>query len=375
MRHAPLSLACAMLLACATSLRVQITTAPGRTPSDTPVATPNTSQSQNLSNAQLVQLVPGTTIVTAYSIPQGDTESIKQVILHDTRGLQFHYSSKIPGGRDLSVDHLIPEEDAKSAKGYRTTFTGTPAWPGFTELGVSSEILSALKSQKHVDGRLGLLSGCCSTDVSYEIIDAEDVPVRVVVNDREVNLPAVHARGLFGPGPIGSVSRERGEFWFLDNLDAPITLKFVIREDDRQDELNVVKIIVPVQQKQHIAAALQEEHRAIIEGLYFDFDKASIRPESGVVLASVAEVLRENPSWKVMVEGHTDNICTDAYNMKLSVSRAAAVRQALVSQYHLSATRLTTAGYGASRPKAGNDTLEGRAFNRRVELVRTDQAK
>jgi outer membrane protein OmpA-like peptidoglycan-associated protein len=89
----------------------------------------------------------------------------------------------------------------------------------------------------------------------------------------------------------------------------------------------------------------------------------------------VAEVLRENPSWKVRVEGHTDNIGTDAYNVKLSTSRAAAVRQALVAQYRVGAARLTTAGYGATRPKTTNDTLEGRAFNRRVELVRTDQAK
>ena len=86
-------------------------------------------------------------------------------------------------------------------------------------------------------------------------------------------------------------------------------------------------------------------------------------------------MLRENPSWKLRVEGNTDNIGTDAYNMELSMSRAAAVRQALVAQYRVSAPRLTTAGYGASRPKTTNDTLEGRAFNRRVELVRTDQAK
>jgi outer membrane protein OmpA-like peptidoglycan-associated protein len=211
------------------------------------------------------------------------------------------------------------------------------------------------------------LAGHLESYGHFEVIEAQDVPVRVVVNDQEVDLPAVHARGVTG--------EYQGEFWFLDNPDAPITLKFVIKEGDRQDELNAVKIIVPVQQEQRIAAALREEHRAIIEGLYFDFDKATIRPESGVVLSSVAQVLRENPSWKLRVEGNTDNIGTDAYNMKLSMGRAAAVRQALVGQYRVGATRLTTAGYGASRPKTTNDTLEGRAFNRRVELVRTDQAK
>jgi outer membrane protein OmpA-like peptidoglycan-associated protein len=234
-----------------------------------------------------------------------------------------------------------------------------------------------LKSGKKVDAVLQHPSGGEGYGY-YKAIDAQDVPVRVVVNDREVDLPAVHARWQVNGCPEASNcgSFMQGEFWFLDNLDAPITLRFLINDEDkRQDKLNVVKIIVPVQQKQLITAALTNDHRVSLEGVYFDFDKATIRPESGVVLSSVAEVLRENPSWKVRVEGHTDNIGTDAYNLKLSTSRAAAVRQALAAQYHVSAARLTTAGYGASQPKATNDTLEGRAFNRRVELVRTDQAK
>ena len=80
--------------------------------------------------------------------------------------------------------------------------------------------------------------------------------------------------------------------------------------------------------------------------------------------------LGKNPAWKLSVEGHTDNVGGDAYNLDLSNRRAAAVKQALVERLQVAADRLTTTGFGASRPRETNDTLEGRARNRRVELVR-----
>ncbi len=88
------------------------------------------------------------------------------------------------------------------------------------------------------------------------------------------------------------------------------------------------------------------------------------------MLKEIADVMAKNPAWKLSVEGHTDNIGGAASNQDLSARRAAAVRQALVGGHHVAADRLTPAGFGASRPKETNDTLEGRARNRRVELVR-----
>jgi outer membrane protein OmpA-like peptidoglycan-associated protein len=70
------------------------------------------------------------------------------------------------------------------------------------------------------------------------------------------------------------------------------------------------------------------------------------------------------------VSGHTDNVGGDPYNLDLSKRRAAAVKQALVTQYHVAPERLLTDGFGASRPVDTNDTLAGRARNRRVELTR-----
>ncbi len=90
------------------------------------------------------------------------------------------------------------------------------------------------------------------------------------------------------------------------------------------------------------------------------------------MLAEIARVLQQNPSWSLGVEGHTDNIGGEASNIGLSTRRAAAVKQALVARYRIDGQRLHTNGYGASRPKGTNDTIEGRARNRRVELVKTE---
>jgi OOP family OmpA-OmpF porin len=101
-----------------------------------------------------------------------------------------------------------------------------------------------------------------------------------------------------------------------------------------------------------------------------DRPKATIRPESEPILKEIADVMAKNPAWKLSVEGHTDNIGGAASNLDLSTRRAAAVRQALVDRYHVTGSRLAPTGFGESRAKATNDTLEGRARNRRVELVR-----
>jgi OmpA-OmpF porin, OOP family len=88
------------------------------------------------------------------------------------------------------------------------------------------------------------------------------------------------------------------------------------------------------------------------------------------VLGEISQALKDNPAWKIKIDGHTDNVGGDAYNLRLSQRRAEAVKQALITQYGISPDRMTPEGFGASRPKAPNTTVEGRALNRRVELVR-----
>jgi OOP family OmpA-OmpF porin len=80
--------------------------------------------------------------------------------------------------------------------------------------------------------------------------------------------------------------------------------------------------------------------------------------------------MRRHSDWNLQVNGHTDGIGGDAFNLDLSKRRSSAVKNALLTQYKINGDRLATSGYGKSQPKDTNDTLDGRARNRRVELMR-----
>jgi outer membrane protein OmpA-like peptidoglycan-associated protein len=106
----------------------------------------------------------------------------------------------------------------------------------------------------------------------------------------------------------------------------------------------------------------------VLEGVNFDNDKATLRPDAVGILERAAIALKEWGDVKVEIGGHTDAVASDDYNQGLSERRANAVRDFLISR-GIAADRLTAKGYGESQPIADNGTDEGRAQNRRVELV------
>jgi outer membrane protein OmpA-like peptidoglycan-associated protein len=235
----------------------------------------------------------------------------------------------------------------------------------------------------------------------------------VLLNNQRVNLPAIHAQC--------KTNGNANDFYVLDDAANPAMLAFKLAGGDT---LQLIKIEYPPSQQmaagagrggqpgglgakgggsggggggggggagggagagagggggggggggadaQQIEQKLQRNEPVEIYGIYFDFASDKIKPESEPVLQEIAQVLQRNPAWKLRVEGHTDNIGGDAYNMDLSQRRAAAVKQALVGRYRIAPERLDPAGFGATRPKESNDTLQGRARNRRVELAR-----
>jgi outer membrane protein OmpA-like peptidoglycan-associated protein len=105
-------------------------------------------------------------------------------------------------------------------------------------------------------------------------------------------------------------------------------------------------------------------------GIYFDHDKADVKPESAPTLAEIAKLLKADPKLSLYVVGHTDNVGTYDYNVALSDRRATAVVKELTSKHGIAAAQLKPAGIGPLAPVAPNDTEEGRAKNRRVELVK-----
>lgn len=119
-----------------------------------------------------------------------------------------------------------------------------------------------------------------------------------------------------------------------------------------------------------LAGSIKDTGKAAVYGIYFDTGKAVIKPESDATLSEIAKLLKKERSLKVNVVGHTDNVGGIDSNMKLSQARADSVVKALTGKYGIDAARLRAYGVASLAPVASNDTDEGKAKNRRVELVK-----
>jgi OmpA-OmpF porin, OOP family len=117
-----------------------------------------------------------------------------------------------------------------------------------------------------------------------------------------------------------------------------------------------------------MAAALASKGTVSLYGIYFDVDKAEIKPESDKTLAEIENLMKSDRALKLEISGHTDNTGDKTHNIGLSQDRAAAVVDALVKKHGIEPARLQAKGYGDAKPVAPNDTEDGRAKNRRVEL-------
>lgn len=115
--------------------------------------------------------------------------------------------------------------------------------------------------------------------------------------------------------------------------------------------------------------ALHDSGKVAIYGLYFDTDRDTVKPESQPTLAEIAKLLKNEPALRLHVVGHTDNQGKSEYNLDLSRRRASSVVAELTSKYSIPASRLDAFGCGIYSPVASNEAEDGRAKNRRVELV------
>jgi OmpA-OmpF porin, OOP family len=151
--------------------------------------------------------------------------------------------------------------------------------------------------------------------------------------------------------------------------DKVIFVRLEGRNDD-QDAVYVTRIRVAESQKT-IYEALKADGRWATQGILFDTGKSEVKPESTPTLKQIAAALKEHPELKVEIQGHTDNVGKPDANLKLSQSRAEAVKAMLTKEYGVGAGQLTAKGYGDTKPSGDNKTAEGRANNRRVELVKS----
>jgi len=148
-----------------------------------------------------------------------------------------------------------------------------------------------------------------------------------------------------------------------DTADHPIILLDVI--DAVPIETGMVTIDAAA-----MAKDISSTGHVALYGIYFDTDKADLKPESQPTLQEIARLLKQDAALKLYVVGHTDNVGGFDYNSGLSERRAVAVVKELTANHGIAATRLKAAGVGMLSPVAPNDREEGRAKNRRVELVK-----
>jgi outer membrane protein OmpA-like peptidoglycan-associated protein len=355
-------------------------------------------------------LKQGMLVVTAVADTTGDYESMKQIVSLDNTGdatLSYHADQSRGGakggngqGQVISVTRKVLAQDMNSAHDYSEIFSGNDpmSFPGTTAISASREVLMDLKQKgttsfsfrpEGLGAALGSLMSQLSAlgggdnkaagggslgklgkvECNLQRVGSGLFAFPVLLNAQPVTLPALRANCTTDDGTAA--------FYILDQPDYPLMLSWKLGSGS---QLQVIKITYPTEPMaprgnqappaNSIEQQLKEKKKVDIYGIYFDFASDRLKPESTPVLQEIVGVLKDNPDWKLTVSGHTDNVGGDAYNLDLSKRRAAAVKQALVTEYHIVPDRLSTDGFGASRPVDTNDTLAGRARNRRVELTR-----
>jgi outer membrane protein OmpA-like peptidoglycan-associated protein len=157
--------------------------------------------------------------------------------------------------------------------------------------------------------------------------------------------------------PNAKMKRENGLFFTLSGTDGGNKPVYIAR-------------IRVAESQQSIYDALAASGRWSTQGILFETGKSDLKPESTPTLKEIAGAFKGHADLKVEIQGHTDNVGKPADNLKLSEARAAAVKAALVGQYGVAESQLTTKGYGDTKPAGDNKTAEGRQNNRRVELVK-----
>jgi outer membrane protein OmpA-like peptidoglycan-associated protein len=112
---------------------------------------------------------------------------------------------------------------------------------------------------------------------------------------------------------------------------------------------------------------LEANASIVLKNIFFDVNKTDLKPESQVELDNLVQLMKDNPTLKIQINGHTDNVGKAADNLKLSNGRAQSV-VAYITSKGIAAERLSAQGFGATQPVDSNDSEEGRAKNRRTEL-------
>ena len=337
--------------------------------------------------------VKGLALAQTLHIGGVDRESVVSLSEVSTAGVRYSWSlvEVWPNGDTIRETHerFVSAADLDTATRWHEFYQRKEPleYPGYTAYTIGSALLDRLRSAG--SGSFSLLAFDENDEASAFVrglglggarpavvrwrgtltrVSPQDEPFPLLFNGRRIMVPAVHVRAdLTSRG-----ERWAPEMWFLAQRDHPLILKVV-------DSIRVYQTVrvdlVDIRAGDGLLeGALVKECRLELPGIYFEFNSASLAPASDDAIASLADVLKRHGEWIATIEGHTDSIGGTKSNQLLSERRAQAVRTRLVSA-GITAARLKALGYGATRPRETNTTIEGRARNRRVELARDCDAR
>jgi outer membrane protein OmpA-like peptidoglycan-associated protein len=326
-----------------------------------------------------IPLVTGLRIVSTLVFPDGDRDNVVTTTVSEggvTYAWHLHQQEGAKA-QEFDLRRFVRSADLNGAPRLNQVVgtEGPEETPGYTFISLSRATYQKLRASGEVPFTItameggpfgGALSGLGSSRVTYKgsftVASPTPVDLPVLVDGRRTTLPALHLTGRFA----FQDAREDGDYWVLADSTHPLILKSMIEKNAMQ----VIRIDRPTTAASTVERELASDCRAELPGIYFAFASAALDPASMPALEGVAAMLKRHADWTLAVEGHTDSVGGAASNQKLSQQRAEAVRTALTSRLGVAPARLSAAGFGATRPKEPNGTVEGRARNRRVELVR-----
>ena len=195
---------------------------------------------------------------------------------------------------------------------------------------------------------------------SWDYGTREGVSEIQVFRNFETALKQAGMRIVYEDSP-GTITANKGDTWYWLQNSGSYYYQTLLTVKSMQQEVTA--------DASSIADELSKSGHIALYGIHFETAKATILPDSETVLAEVAKMLQQNPDVKVRIEGHTDNVGSAAANQTLSEKRAQAV-VAWLSSHGIEGSRLQAKGWGASKLVDDNATEDGRAKNRRVELVK-----
>jgi outer membrane protein OmpA-like peptidoglycan-associated protein len=331
-----------------------------------------------------IPLQRGLVMVSALRSERGDRENVVKIERRAADGITYSWDTEVPGAdgtpQTLEFRRFVRAIDLQTASRLHSVYwAGDKSdYPGYTGWSLSTKVFDALldggdvaymivTTDRTQAGSEAVIGGLLRQtmrlrgNLRASTKQAEAFPL--LYNGARVRVPARRFGGTFA----SQGRAENVEFWVLADREHPLILKSTMGKDVWQ--------IVRIESPQDTPARALEQQlarncRVEIPGVYFAFGTAAIDAQSRRALDAVAQLLNAHADWSVVIEGHTDDIGSEAANLKLSEARAGAVRASLAGDHAVAASRLRAVGFGESRPRESNATLEGRARNRRVELVR-----